>query len=171
MEKVIENETVRKRISQASALRQKRKPPETQGPENELLKLNGKDLPSPVNELKQELPVTVNGYVDSTDTAENSLRSEDEEILSPVSPLEISKFESKIHYFSQLKRLSLVAPFWLISSVAGCQQSRCTVLLIGIFTYILGRDRAVCTGVLTQSYTRDFRRQIRSLLDRFMHNI
>lgn len=93
MEKVIENETVRKRISQASALRQKRKPPETQGPENELLKLNGKDLPSPVNELKQELPVTVNGYVDSTDTAENSLRSEDEEILSPVSPLEISKFE------------------------------------------------------------------------------
>lgn len=93
MEKVIENETVRKRISQPSALRQRRKPPETQGPENELLKLNGKDLPTLVNELKQELPVTVNGYVDSTDTAENSLRSEDEEILSPVSPLEISKFE------------------------------------------------------------------------------
>ncbi|XP_073773714.1 tudor and KH domain-containing protein isoform X1 [Danio rerio] len=93
MEKVIENETVRKRISQASALRQRRKPPETQGPENELLKPNGKDLPTLVNELKQELPVTVNGYVDSTDTAENSLRSEDEEILSPVSPLEISKFE------------------------------------------------------------------------------
>lgn len=99
MEKVIENETVRKRISQASALRQKRKPPETeqfnkaQGPENELLKLNGKDLPSPVMELKQEGPATVNGFADSSDTAENSLKSEEEEILSPVSPLEISKFE------------------------------------------------------------------------------
>ncbi|XP_039521064.1 tudor and KH domain-containing protein isoform X1 [Pimephales promelas] len=96
MEKVIENETVRKRISQASALRQKRKPPETepfnkaQGPENEL-KLNGKDLPSPVIELEQEGPATVNGFADSSDTAENSLKSE--EILSPVSPLEISKFE------------------------------------------------------------------------------
>ncbi|XP_073684889.1 tudor and KH domain-containing protein isoform X2 [Garra rufa] len=97
MEKVIENETVRKRISQASALRQKRKPPETeqfnkaQGPENELLKLNGKDLPSPLTELKQE--VTVNGFADNSDTAENSLKSEEEEILSPISPLEISKFE------------------------------------------------------------------------------
>ncbi|KAK2876265.1 hypothetical protein Q8A67_020361 [Cirrhinus molitorella] len=99
MEKVIENETVRKRISQASALRQKRKPPETeqfnkvQGLENELLKLNGKDLPSPLTELKQEGPVTVNGFTDNSDTAENSLKSEEEEILSPVSPLEISKFE------------------------------------------------------------------------------
>uniref|UniRef100_A0A8C1ZHH4 Tudor and KH domain containing n=1 Tax=Cyprinus carpio TaxID=7962 RepID=A0A8C1ZHH4_CYPCA len=99
MEKVIENETVRKRISQASALRQKRKSLETdqfnkaQGPENELLKLNGKDLPSPVTELKQEGAVTVNGFTDNSDTAENSLKSEEEEILSPVSPLEISKFE------------------------------------------------------------------------------
>ncbi|XP_016122694.1 tudor and KH domain-containing protein isoform X2 [Sinocyclocheilus grahami] len=101
MEKVIENETVRKRISQASALRQKRKSPETdqfnkaQGPENELLKLNGKDLPSPVTELKQEGPLAVNGFTDNSDTAENSLKSEEEEeeILSPVSPLEISKFE------------------------------------------------------------------------------
>ncbi|XP_016385949.1 tudor and KH domain-containing protein-like isoform X2 [Sinocyclocheilus rhinocerous] len=101
MEKVIENETVRKRISQASALRQKRKSPETdqfnkaQGPENELLKLNGKDLPSPVTELKQEGPVTVSGFTDNSDTAENSLKSEEEEeqILSPVSPLEIYKFE------------------------------------------------------------------------------
>ncbi|XP_043109917.1 tudor and KH domain-containing protein isoform X2 [Puntigrus tetrazona] len=100
MEKVIENETVRKRISQASALRQKRKPPETeqlnraQGLENELLNLNGKDLPSPVTELKQEGPVTVNGFTDHSDTAENSLKSEEEEeILSPISPLEISKFE------------------------------------------------------------------------------
>ncbi|XP_042591772.1 tudor and KH domain-containing protein-like isoform X2 [Cyprinus carpio] len=99
MEKVIENETVRKRISQASALRQKRKLPETeqlnkaQGLENELLKLNGKDLPSSVTELKQEGPVTVNGFTDNSDTAENSLKSEEEEILSPESPLEISKFE------------------------------------------------------------------------------
>ncbi|XP_052427122.1 tudor and KH domain-containing protein isoform X1 [Carassius gibelio] len=99
MEKVIENETVRKRISQASALRQKRKLPETeqfnkaQGLENELLKLNGKDFPSPLTELKQEGPVTVNGFTDNSDTAENSLKSEEEEILSPVSPLEISKFE------------------------------------------------------------------------------
>ncbi|XP_067286380.1 tudor and KH domain-containing protein isoform X2 [Pseudorasbora parva] len=98
MEKVVENETVRKRISQASALRQKRKPPETeqfnkaQGPENELLKLNGKDLPSPVIELNREDPVTVNGFADSSDTAENSLKSE-EEIISPVSLLEVSKFE------------------------------------------------------------------------------
>ncbi len=116
MEKVIENETVRKRISQASALRQKRKPPETeqlnkaQGLENELLKLNGKDLPSPVTELKQEGPVTVNGFTDNSDTAETSLKSEEEEILSPVSPLEISKFESKIsqshlHKASELKEL------------------------------------------------------------------
>uniref|UniRef100_A0A8C1KP70 Tudor and KH domain containing n=1 Tax=Cyprinus carpio TaxID=7962 RepID=A0A8C1KP70_CYPCA len=99
MEKVTENETVRKRISQASALRQKRKSLETdqfnkaQGPENELLKLNGKDLPSPVTELKQEGAVTVNGFTDNSDTAENSLKSEEEEFLSPVSPLEISKFE------------------------------------------------------------------------------
>ncbi len=114
MEKVIENETVRKRISQASALRQKRKPSETeqlnkaQGLENELLKLNGKDLPSPVTELKQEGPVTVNGFTDNSDPAESSLKSEEEEILSPVSPLEISKFESKIrlshlHQASELK--------------------------------------------------------------------
>ncbi|XP_051522996.1 tudor and KH domain-containing protein-like [Myxocyprinus asiaticus] len=99
MEKAIENETVRKRISQSSALRQKRKPPEVEqfnkatGLENELLKTNGKDFLSPLTELQQEGLVTVNGFADST-TAENSLRSEEEEeILSPLSPLEISKFE------------------------------------------------------------------------------
>ncbi|XP_065118661.2 tudor and KH domain-containing protein isoform X2 [Paramisgurnus dabryanus] len=97
MEKVIESETVRKRISQSSALRQKRKPPEmeqfnkTRGPEKELLKLNGKDLPSPESDLKQDRLVKVNGFVDGNDTAEHSPKSE--EILSPVSPLEISKFE------------------------------------------------------------------------------
>lgn len=112
MEKVIENETVRKRISQASALRQKRKPPEieqfnkAQGPENELLKLNGKDLPSPVIELKQQEPATVNGFTDGSDTAENSLKSEEEEILSPVSPLEISKFESKINQVRLIHKTS-----------------------------------------------------------------
>nr|XP_055032157.1 tudor and KH domain-containing protein isoform X2 [Misgurnus anguillicaudatus] len=97
MEKVMESETVRKRISQSSALRQKRKPPEmenfnkTREPQNELLKLNGKDLPSPKSDLKQDRLVKVNGFVDGNDTAEHSLKSE--EILSPVSPLEISKFE------------------------------------------------------------------------------
>lgn len=129
MEKVIENETVRKRISQASALRQKRKPPETeqfnkaQGPENELLKLNGKDLPSPVIELKQEEPATVNGFTDCSDTAENSLKSEEEEILSPVSPLEISKFESKInqtHKTSELlesQKITILSSFTYIHVV------------------------------------------------------
>ncbi|XP_051958972.1 tudor and KH domain-containing protein-like isoform X1 [Xyrauchen texanus] len=95
-EKAIENETVRKRISQSSALRQKRKPPEVEqfnkatGLENELLKLNGKDFLSPLTELHQEGLVMVNDFADNS-TAETSLRSE--EILSPLSPLEISKFE------------------------------------------------------------------------------
>ncbi|XP_051530275.1 tudor and KH domain-containing protein isoform X5 [Myxocyprinus asiaticus] len=99
MEKVIENETVRKRISQSSALRQKRKPLEVEqfdkAPrlENELLKPNGKDLLSPLTKLQHEGLVTLNGFAVSPDTAENSLKSEEEEILSPVSPLEISKFE------------------------------------------------------------------------------
>lgn len=129
MEKVIENETVRKRISQASALRQKRKPPEieqfnkAQGPENELLKLNGKDLPSPVIELKQEEPATVNGFADGSDTAENSLKSEEEEILSPVSPLEISKFESKINQTHFHKTSELLESQKYYNSVIICLHS------------------------------------------------
>lgn len=96
MEKVLESETVRKRISQSSALRHKRKPPEieqfnkAQGAENELLKLNGKDLPCMGSDLKQDR-LAVNGIVDGSDASENSLKLE--EGLSPVSPLEISKFE------------------------------------------------------------------------------
>ncbi|XP_057214124.1 tudor and KH domain-containing protein isoform X1 [Triplophysa rosa] len=96
MEKVLESETVRKRISQSSALRQKRKPPEiehfnkAQGAENELLKLDSKDIPSRGSDLKQDR-LAVNGFVDGSDASENSLKLE--EALSPVSPLEISKFE------------------------------------------------------------------------------
>lgn len=96
MEKVLESETVRKRISQSSALRQKRKPSEMEqfnkAAENELLKLNSKDLPSLGSDLKKDR-LAVNGFVDGGDASENSLKLE--EGLSPVSPLEISKFESK----------------------------------------------------------------------------
>lgn len=98
MEKVLESETVRRRISQSSALRQKRKSPEiekfskAQGAENELLKLDGKDLPSLASDLKQDR-LAVNGFVDGSDASENSLKLD--EALSPLSPLEISKFESK----------------------------------------------------------------------------
>ncbi|TRY56663.1 hypothetical protein DNTS_014138 [Danionella cerebrum] len=93
MEKVKETETVRKRISQASAQRQKRKLPETQEPVNEVLKVNGKDLPSPETALKQRETITINGFVDNSDTGENSFKSEEEEVPSPESPFEISKFE------------------------------------------------------------------------------
>lgn len=103
MEKVLESETVRKRISQSSALRQKRKPPEVQfnkaqGAENELLKLDSKDIPSQGSDLKQDR-LAVNGFVDGSDASENSLKFE--EAPSPVSPLEISKFESKTQVVQQ----------------------------------------------------------------------
>ncbi|KAI5623417.1 tudor and KH domain-containing protein, partial [Silurus asotus] len=96
MEKVMENEMVRKRISQSSALREKRKAPESesvqrhQGPVSELmLHMNEDDLLTPLTEVRL---VGSNGFASSGDyTTENSLRSE--EIFSPVSPLEYSKFE------------------------------------------------------------------------------
>ncbi|XP_017558869.1 tudor and KH domain-containing protein isoform X1 [Pygocentrus nattereri] len=99
MEKVLESETVRKRISQSSALRQKRKPPElelvlkAQGPESELMqKVNGEDLLSPLSEVRLLQTSGSNGFASSGDQTENSLKSEDD-ILSPLSPLEVSKFE------------------------------------------------------------------------------
>ncbi|XP_017339857.1 tudor and KH domain-containing protein isoform X1 [Ictalurus punctatus] len=101
MEKVMENETVRKRISQSSALRQKRKALELepvhkpQGPETVLIEnMNGDDLLSPLTEVGLIQASGSNGFANSGDhTTENSLRSEEEEIYSPASPLEYSKFE------------------------------------------------------------------------------
>ncbi|XP_072523999.1 tudor and KH domain-containing protein-like isoform X2 [Salminus brasiliensis] len=101
MEKVLENETVRKRISQSSALRQKRKTPElelihkVQGPDTDLTQnINGEDLLSPVTDTRLLHTSVSNGFASSCDqTAENSLKSDDDEILSPASPLEVSKFE------------------------------------------------------------------------------
>lgn len=103
MEKVMENEMVRKRISQSSALRQKRKALELepvhkpQGPNTELRqKMNGDDPLSPLTEVELIQATGSNGFASSGDyTTENSLRSEEEEIFSPASPLEYSKFESK----------------------------------------------------------------------------
>lgn len=103
MEKVMENETVRKRISQSSALRQKRKALELepvhrlQGPETELMQnTDGDDLLSPLTEVGLIQASGSNGFASTGDhTTENSLRSEEEEIFSPTSPLEYSKFESK----------------------------------------------------------------------------
>ncbi|KAI4897196.1 hypothetical protein NFI96_014897 [Prochilodus magdalenae] len=100
MEKVLETEIVRKRISQSSALRQKRRPPElelvhkVQGPESELMRnMNGEDLLSPLSEVRLLQTSGSNEFASSYDqTAENSLKSEDD-ILSPMSPLEVSKFE------------------------------------------------------------------------------
>ncbi|KAF7705489.1 tudor and KH domain-containing protein isoform X3 [Silurus meridionalis] len=99
MEKVMENEMVRKRISQSSALREKRKAPESesvqrhQGPVSELmLHMNEDDLLTPLTEVRLVQASGSNGFASSGDyTTENSLRSE--EIFSPVSPLEYSKFE------------------------------------------------------------------------------
>ncbi|XP_060796172.1 tudor and KH domain-containing protein isoform X2 [Neoarius graeffei] len=101
MEKVMENETVRKRISQSSALRQKRKALELepvhrpQGPETELMQnTDGDDLLSPLTEVGLIQASGSNGFASTGDhTTENSLRSEEEEIFSPTSPLEYSKFE------------------------------------------------------------------------------
>ncbi|XP_007250177.3 tudor and KH domain-containing protein isoform X1 [Astyanax mexicanus] len=101
MEKVQENETVRKRISQSSALRQKRKPPELelihklQGPDTDLTQtINSEDLLSPATDSRFLQTSVSNGFPSSGDqTAENSFKSDEEEILSPASPLEVSKFE------------------------------------------------------------------------------
>lgn len=97
----MENETVRKRISQSSALRQKRKTLELepvhkpQGPEL-MQNMHGDDLLSPLTEVGLIQASGSNGFASSGDhTTENSLRSEEEEIFSPASPLEYSKFESK----------------------------------------------------------------------------
>ncbi|XP_066522670.1 tudor and KH domain-containing protein isoform X2 [Hoplias malabaricus] len=94
IEKVFENETVRKRICQSSALRQKRRHAELelvykfQDPETELMQnINKEDQLSP-------LSCKTNGFASIGDqTGENSLKSYEDEILSPMSPLEISKFE------------------------------------------------------------------------------
>lgn len=101
----MENETVRKRISQSSALRQKRKALELepvhkpQGPDAELMQnMNGDDLLSSLTDVGLTRANGSNGpwAASSGDhTTENSLRSEEEEIFSPASPLEYSKFESK----------------------------------------------------------------------------
>ncbi|XP_035389620.1 tudor and KH domain-containing protein isoform X2 [Electrophorus electricus] len=98
MEKVLENETVRKRISQSSALRQKRKPPvpeplhKVQGHEADIL--NGESLLSPLTEASLIHTSESHWFVSSGDhTAENSLKSDEEEIPSPASLLEVSKFE------------------------------------------------------------------------------
>ncbi|KAG7324946.1 hypothetical protein KOW79_011262 [Hemibagrus wyckioides] len=101
MEKVMENETVRKRINQSSALRQKRKALELepvhrpQGRDTELTQnTNRDDLLSPLTEAGLIQASGSNGFASSGDhTTENSLRSEEEEIFSPASPLEYSKFE------------------------------------------------------------------------------
>ncbi|XP_027033305.1 tudor and KH domain-containing protein isoform X3 [Tachysurus fulvidraco] len=101
MEKVMENETVRKRINQSSALRQKRKAIELepvhrpQGPDTELMQnITQYDLLSPVTEAGLIQASGSNGFASSGDhTTENSLQSEEEEIFSPASPLEYSKFE------------------------------------------------------------------------------
>ncbi|XP_030630155.1 tudor and KH domain-containing protein [Chanos chanos] len=100
MEKVVETETVRKRISQSSALRQKRKPVECEtNPKAQTLepKLNREDQLALMTEPKTEGTVQSNGSTDITDTTDSttdSPKSEDEEVvLSPASPLEVSKFE------------------------------------------------------------------------------
>ncbi|XP_062858999.1 tudor and KH domain-containing protein [Trichomycterus rosablanca] len=101
MEKVLENETVRKRISQSSALRQKRKALElepvhkSQSADSELLRTeNGDDLLSPLTETGFTQANSYSGFASSADhTTENSLKSDEEEIPSPVLPLEFSKFE------------------------------------------------------------------------------
>lgn len=99
----MENEMVRKRINQSSALRQKRKALELepvhrpQGRDTELTQnTNRDDLLSPLTEVGLIQASGSNGFASSGDhTTENSLRSEEEEIFSPASPLEYSKFESK----------------------------------------------------------------------------
>ncbi|KAI1896679.1 hypothetical protein AGOR_G00097240 [Albula goreensis] len=105
MEKVFENEEVRRRISQASALRQKRRPPE--------LEVNGSQLAAvqPAQEPPVEVPkpsvsgtkdqgiVQVNGTRGIPDSnlvwSKESPKSEceDGEDHTPVSPLGVSKFE------------------------------------------------------------------------------
>ncbi|TSK14847.1 MBT domain-containing protein 1 [Bagarius yarrelli] len=101
MEKVIESETVRKRINQSSALRQKRKALELEpvhrppGSNTKLMQnMNTDDLLSSFTEVELVQASGFNGFASSGDqTTENSLRSEEEEIFSPASPLEYSKFE------------------------------------------------------------------------------
>ncbi|XP_053366920.1 tudor and KH domain-containing protein isoform X2 [Clarias gariepinus] len=100
MEKVMENEMVRKRISQSSALRQKRKTPELDsvhkpcGPDSGLMHNMNRDDLSLLTEVRLNQASGSDGFASSGDhTTENSLKSEDEEIFSPASPLEYSKFE------------------------------------------------------------------------------
>ncbi|KAG9350348.1 hypothetical protein JZ751_026702 [Albula glossodonta] len=111
MEKVFENEEVRRRISQASALRQKRRPPE--------LEVNGSQLAAvqPAQEPPTEVPKpSVSGTKDQGIVQVNGTRGipdsnqiwskelpesecEDGEDHTPVSPLGVSKFESNSHCF------------------------------------------------------------------------
>ncbi|KAF5907386.1 tudor and KH domain-containing protein isoform X1 [Clarias magur] len=100
MEKVMENEMVRKRISQSSALRQKRKTLELDpvhkpcGPDTGLMHNMNRDDLSLLTEVGLNQASGSDGFASSGDhTTENSLKSEDEEIFSPASPLEYSKFE------------------------------------------------------------------------------
>lgn len=129
MEKVLENETVRKRINQSSALRQKRKALESvrksNSADSELLKSqNGDGLLSPMNEEGFTQANCSTGFASSTEyTTENSLKSEEEgEILSPASPLDYFKFESKnvslksLEFESFSVALSEFKPFILSNS-------------------------------------------------------
>ncbi|XP_076855765.1 tudor and KH domain-containing protein isoform X2 [Brachyhypopomus gauderio] len=98
MEKVLENENVRTRISQSSALRRKRKPPELaslhKAQSHDADSINGGSLLSPLTEASVVHTSDSNWFVGSGDhTAENSFKSDEEEILSPASPVEVSKFE------------------------------------------------------------------------------
>ncbi|KAJ8363627.1 hypothetical protein SKAU_G00124580 [Synaphobranchus kaupii] len=105
MEKVFENEAVRRRISQASALRQKRRPPEPETHGSPQAKVVPKQEPS-VEEMKSSESgtkaiglVQVNGTLGAPggdQVAPKELSKpglEDEEDYSPVSPLGVSKFE------------------------------------------------------------------------------
>lgn len=121
----MENEMVRKRISQSSALRQKRKALEPepvhklQGPNTELRqKMNGDDPLSPLTEVELIQANGSNGFASSGDyTTENSLRSEEEEIFSPASPLEYSKFESKHSRNNHLELGGRDLRFWFLNQI------------------------------------------------------
>lgn len=109
MEKVFENEEVRRRISQASSLRQRRRTPEVEVDGSQQAQVVPKKEPL-VGEMKPSESATkaiglvqVNGALGDHVAPKVSSKPvcEDEEDYTAVSPLGVSKFESK--YLSIIK--------------------------------------------------------------------
>lgn len=96
LEKVLEDEAVRKKITQSSALRQKRRPQDLEFPEATPRVDLTNEVPRP---LQGEGPAPANGSAGERRKAEDTVslstatRQEEEDVVSPDSLSDVSKFE------------------------------------------------------------------------------